>query len=118
MTEIDYLGPDAMTQAIFSAVASVVEAIGPAERRVTKSQIGFYRRRPFGAVWRPDLYLDGARPPLVLSVFLPRRDGSRRWKEVIEPKPGRFTHHLELHDPRDVDRQVLDWLREAWTSAA
>ena len=117
MNENDYLGSDAAVRSIFSAIDSAVTALGEAERCVSKSQIGFYRKHPFAAVWRPEQYLSGTLPPLVLSVFLRRMDRSSRWKEVVEPKPGRFTHHLEINDAKDVDHQVRDWLHEAWTSA-
>lgn len=114
----DFLGSDVAAQAIFRAVdAAVTARCAPADRRVSKSQIGFYRTHPFAAVWRPGQYLGGDRPPLVLSVFLRRRDASPRWKEVVEPAPGRFTHHLELHLPREVDDEVAAWLEEAWASA-
>jgi hypothetical protein len=115
--EGDYLGPDVAVRSIFSAIDAAVSAVGGAERRVSKSQIGFHRKHPFASVWRPDQYLSGVHPPLVLSVFLRRRDRSPRWKEVVEPKPGRFTHHLEIDDVTEVDHQVREWLREAWTSA-
>jgi hypothetical protein len=55
---------------------------------------------------------------LVLSVFLRRRHGSPRWKEVVEPKPGRFTHHVELGAAKEVDNEVRGWLSEAWRDAA
>jgi hypothetical protein len=113
----DYLGSDAAARTIFSAIDSAVAAAGEADRHVSKSQIGFYRKHPFAAVWRPDKYLSRTRPPLVLTVFLRRMDRSPRWKEVVEPKPGRFTHHLEVNDAGEVDHQVREWLREAWTSA-
>ena len=117
MNENDYLGSDVDARAIFSAINAAVTAVGEAERRVSKSQIGFYRKHPFAAVWRPNQYLSGTLPPLVLSVFLQRMDRSPRWKEVVEPKPGRFTHHLEINGATEVDDQVREWLREAWTSA-
>lgn len=117
MNESDYFGSDAEARSIFSAIDSAVKAVGKADRRAAKSQIGFYRKRPFAAVWRPNQYLSGAHPPLVLSVFLQRRDRSPRWKEVVEPKPGRFTHHLEINGATEVDHQVREWLREAWASA-
>lgn len=117
MNENDFLGSDVATRAIFAAIDSAVTAVGLAERHVSKSQIGFYRQHPFAAVWRPDQYLGGPHPPLVLSVFLQRKDRSPRWKQVVAPKQGRFTHHLEIKDASEVDRQVREWLREAWTSA-
>ena len=54
---------------------------------------------------------------LVLTIFLRRRDASPRWKEIVEPVAGRFTHHLELNDTADIDEEVRDWLREAWEAA-
>ena len=63
------------------AIKEAVKEIGPSEIRVSKSQTGFYRRHPFAATWTPGRYLKGNVPPLVLSVFLPRRDGSPRWKK-------------------------------------
>jgi hypothetical protein len=49
----------------------------------------------------------------VLSVALPGRDPSPRWKEIVEPSPGRWMHHLELRSPEDPDGQVLAWLQTA-----
>jgi hypothetical protein len=103
---------------IFDALQQVAEALGETEVRVSKSQVAFRRKRPFAWAWRPEQYLGPGRPPLVLTVGLRRRDGSTRWKEVLEPARGRFTHHLELHAPEEVDEQVRGWLREAWERAA
>ena len=108
--------PDAL--AIHQAVEAAILHIGPAAVRVSKSQVGFYRKRPFAATWKPMQYLSGEHPPLVLSVYLQRRDGSPRWKEIIEPTEGRFTHHLDLRSGRDVDDFVRSRLQEAWRHAA
>ena len=54
----------------------------------------------------------------VLSVYLPARDSSSRWKEVVEPSKGRFTYHIELWSEKDVDEFVRSKLREAWQHAA
>ena len=102
---------------LYAAVARVVAGIGPATVRVTKSQVAFRRRTAFAFAWRPALYLQRS-APLVLTVALRRRDDSPRWKEVVEPAPGRFTHHLELWNTAAVDDEVGDWLREAWEAAA
>ena len=85
---------------------------------MSKSQIAFRHRRAFAWVWMPGQYLRGPVAPLVLTVSLPRRDSSPRWKEIVEPYPGKFTHHLELYGVADVDGQVTTWLREAWEAAA
>lgn len=103
--------------AIYAVVVDAIRALGDVELRVGRSQIGFRRRRSFAWLWRPGQHLKGERPPLVLSLGLRRRDGSARWAEVVEPYPGRFTHHLELRSPAQVDDEVRAWLREAWAAA-
>lgn len=103
---------------IFDALAPVLDELGAVERRVTKSQIAFLRRIAFAWAWVPDRYLHGGHAALVLSLALRRRDRSPRWKEVVEPSPGRFMHHLELSSVADVDSDVGAWLAEAWAAAA
>jgi len=111
-----FAGPPEPRQ-IFDALRLAVDALGPVEVRVTKSQVAFRRRRAFAWAWMPGAYLRGKHPPLVLTLALRRRDPSPRWKEVVEPYPGRFTHHLELSSPAEIDDEVRAWLQEAWAAA-
>src|SRR5690606_18420658 len=113
-----FAGCDPRSRQIFEAVRSAIASTGPADVRVSKSQVAFRRRRGFAAVWMPAQYLRGEVAPLVLTINLDRRDESPRWKEVVEPRPGRFTHHLELRAVEHIDDEVLNWLREAWAEAA
>jgi hypothetical protein len=112
-----YLGSDTAAHAIFREIKAAALALGETDFRVSTSQIGLYRKHPFASVWKPAQYFEGTRPPLVLTVFLRRRDESGRWKEVVEPTPGHFTHHLELSQPSEVDQAVKRWLAEAWSAA-
>jgi len=102
---------------IFDALAQAIQGLQPTTITVSKSQVAFRRRRPYAWAWIPGKYLRGEHAPLVLTLALRRRDPSPRWKEVVEPRPGRFTHHLELHSPGDLDGEVLDWMHEAWSEA-
>lgn len=104
------------SRALFDAVRACADAIGPFELRATKSQIALRRRVGFAAVWVPGDYVRSD-VPLVLTVGLRRRDASPRWKQVVEPRPGRFTHHLEVRGGADVDDDVRRWLAEAWADA-
>jgi len=113
-----FAGRDLRARAIVEIVRSAIESIGPADMRVTKSQIVFRHRRGFAWTWMPAQYLRGDVAPLVLTINLNRRDESPRWKEVVEPRPGRFTHHLELRSTEDVDCEVLNWIREASNQAS
>jgi hypothetical protein len=102
---------------LFEAVRQAVDACGPSDINVSKSQIAFRRKKGFAWAWRPGMYLRGKRPPLVLTIGLHRRDPSPRWKQVVEPYPGRFIHHLELYSERDLDEEMQAVLAEAWALA-
>ena len=102
--------------ALFEQVARAVERIGPAEVRVSASQVAFRRRRGFAYVWRPARYVRSD-VAAVLSVALPRRVDSDRLKEVAHPAPHVWMHHLELRDASDVDDEVRGWLAEAYANA-
>lgn len=106
------------SRSLFDALRAAVETIGPVQLRVGKSQIAFRRRVAFAWAWIPDRYLHGHHAPLVLSVSLPYRHDSPRWKEIVEPRPGRFMHHLELWSSGDINDDVRSWLAEAWANAA
>jgi hypothetical protein len=97
---------------------AVVNAIGSVQLRVTRSQLAFRRRKAFAWVWMPGKYLGGTPAPLVLTLSLHSRDASPRRKEIVEPSPRRFTHHLEFSSAKDIDDEVRDWLRDAWMTAA
>jgi Domain of unknown function (DUF5655) len=118
MDENDFFAGHAKARSIFQAVQAAAQSIGAVETRVSKSQIGFYhRKRAFASTWRPAQHRKGERPPLVLTVYLRRRDPSPRWKQIVEPRPGRFTHHIELHSRDEVDDEVRRSLAEAWQEA-
>ncbi len=118
MTLDDFFAGQEEPRLIFETLRSAVDAVGEAEFRVTKSQVAFRRRRAFAWAWMPGTYLRGRHAPLVLTISLRRKDTSPRWKEIVEPRPGRFTHHLELRCTTDIDDEVRTWLQEAWADAA
>jgi hypothetical protein len=116
LTAQAFLKGDADAMAIHAAVRAALEKSGAVTERITKSQIGFYRRHPVAALWVPGRYLSGDRPPLVLTVFLPQRDPWTGWKSVVEPAPGRFTHHVELRSA-DLPPPLTKALAAAWSAA-
>jgi hypothetical protein len=113
MTLDDYFQGRPDSRVIFDALYGLVDSLGPFELRVTRSQVAFRRRRTWAWVWMPQMYLRGRGAPLVLTLSLSSCDPSPRWKEIVEPSPGRFVHHLELHVETDVDDEVCGWLRQA-----
>lgn len=102
--------------ALYKAVAGAISSIGPAEVRVTKSQIAFRRRKGFAFIWRPGQYVK-TDAPAVLSFGSPQELHSPRFKEVVHPAPKVWMHHLELRDRSQIDAEVRGWLAAAYENA-
>ena len=118
MTLDEFFADQPLSRQIYEAVYRALRDLGPLEPRITKSQIAFKHSRDFAWVWMPEQHLRRKAAPLVLSLAFTNRDPSPRWKEIVEPRPGRFMHHLELYSPAEVDDEVGVWMREAWDEAA
>ncbi len=99
------------------AVQDFIAGVVPATVRTTISQMAFRHRRGFAWVWNPRQYLKTA-VPAVLSIALPRRVDSARFKEVVHPSPGEWMHHLELHNVNELDDEIAGWIAEAFDWAA
>jgi hypothetical protein len=111
-----FLAGRPVATAVLERVIGIVDQLGPADMRVSRSQIAFWRRHGFAYLWRPRQYLArGAE--IVLSIALGRHDASPRFKEVAHPSPKHWLHHLEIDDPGVIDQEVADWLREAFDRA-
>jgi hypothetical protein len=112
----EFFAPFPASRQIFDALLSAVESVGPAQVSVGRSQVAFRRRKAFAWAWIPARYLRGRTAPLVLTLSFPNRDPSPRWKEIVQPAPGRITHHLEVWTESDIDAEVIRWLQEAWAA--
>ena len=72
-----FLGYDE-SRRLFDTLRDAIDAIGPAELQLTKSQIAFRRRKAFAWAWIPGKYLRGKTAPLVLTLSFRSRDPSAR----------------------------------------
>ena len=113
----EYLDTHPDSADLLEHLRQAIAAIGPVDEKESKSQLAFRRRRTVAAAWAPGQYLGQRGAPLVLTLTFPERDSSPRWKEIVEPKPGAYTHHLELSDPDEIDDQVRVWLQRAYDAA-
>lgn len=108
--------PDAL--AAFRAVEVMVRSIGVAQVAVSRTQVTFRRRRGFAYVWAPGRWLRRPAAEAVLSIALGRHIESPRFKQVVQPAPSTWMHHLEIRSLDDLDEEVRSWLAEAWEGAA
>lgn len=98
---------------VFDRLRGLLEELGPCTVRITRSQVAFRRTRGFAYLWIPGQYLSRPQAPVVVSIALDHELVSPRFKEVVEPSPGHWMHHFEVHDPDDLDDEVVGWLTEA-----
>lgn len=83
--------------------------------KVQKSQISFYGRHLFAAASLPIRRKKGwPEHCLIVAFGLGRKLDSARIAVAVEPYPGRWTHHMLLTAPQQLDAEWLSWMEEAW----
>ncbi len=83
--------------------------------KVSKTQISLRNRYVFAAVSLPWRKLkDWPEKYVLVSFGLGRKMEDPRIIQAVEPYPGRWTHHVILEGPEDVDGELLDWLDLAY----
>ena len=89
-------------------------------KRVQKTQITFTNRHVFACVSFARVAPKALQPEgsLVLTLGLPAPLDSPRAAVKCEPYPGRWTHHIVLRSPEDLDGELLGWIEEAFAFAA
>lgn len=100
---------------IYEAFEAMLFARFPdTEMRVQKTQISFYASCGYVSVSLPARKAPRvSRPYMMLSVYLPYRLDSGRVFAASEPYPGRFTHHIPIDSPEDVDCELMGWIADA-----
>ena len=95
--------------------AAVRERLPQVITRFRRSQITFAGRRGFAAVWMPPFKVRG-RPEhyIVVSFAADRRIDHPSIVSVAEPYPHRWTHHVLVSCPEDIDGRLLDWVEQAY----
>ena len=112
-----FLGGDPRKIAIFEAYEGAVLSCGESAMRVTKTQVSWGNPFLFAMLSHPRRAADRKAGALLATFGLGRRLDSPRIFQAVEPYPGRWTHHLLLARPEEVDGEVAAWLAEAWAFA-
>ena len=104
---------------LYEALFAQMERLFPeAEVKVQKSQISFYNRHLFAAaslpVRRKKTWPDNC---LLVTFGLDARLQSPRIAVAVEHYPNRWTHHVLVTQPAEVDAELLAWLRQAYDFA-
>lgn len=99
---------------IYAALRERVLGLWPdVDIRVAKTQITFKARYGFAFVSTRRM---GRRCPdvfIIVSFGLGRKLDSARIFAASEPYPGRWTHHVIVASPEEVDEELMGWIDEA-----
>jgi len=103
---------------LFCMLKEFIESIGPVQLEVMKTQISFGAGTKFAWVWLPQTWIKKCPDNSITLTFnLNHRLSDERIKTSVEPRPGRWTHHIILEKEADLDDSVKKWIREAYTLA-
>ena len=88
-------------------------------KRVQKTQITFSNRHIFACVSFARVKRKAELPMryMVITFGLPAPLDSERIAVKTEPYPGRWTHHIVVSTPEELDEELLSWIKTAYTFA-
>ena len=98
----------------------VRQTVGPFSIRVQKTQITWSNRYVFACISFAKVRPAKLRPQtyLVVAFGLDHRVESPRIDIATEPYPHRWTHHVLISAPEEIDNELLGWVREAYDFSA
>ena len=98
----------------------IVSEIDNVRIKVQKSQISFYNKHLFACVSfaRVRKKKDCPEDYIVVTFGLEHKAESPQIDIATEPYPNRWTHHLLISKPDEIDEELLGWIKEAAEFAA
>lgn len=93
----------------------LLKELGPVQVKVQKSQIAFSNRYQFAFIWHPSRRFRGRKGVYMVVTFgVSHRIEDSRIEAATEPYPNRWTHHVPVATPAELDGELLDWLEQAY----
>lgn len=89
----------------------ILTEVGEAHIKVQKTQITFSGKYGFAFVSHPRRKKDRG---ILLSFGLFHRQESPRILCAAEPYPNRWTHHVPVRQPEEIDSELMRWIQEAY----
>lgn len=96
-------------------VQKLEKTVGEVRVKVSKTQIAFANRYQFAFISFAKVCRAKDRPEnyMVVTFGLDHREDSPRIHMAVEPYPGRWTHHVQVSAPEELDEELMGWLKEA-----
>lgn len=98
----------------------VRQTVGPFSIRVQKTQITWSNRYVFACISFAKVRPAKLRPQtyLVVTFGLDHHVESPRIDIATEPYPHRWTHHVLISTPEEINGELIGWVREAYDFSA
>lgn len=93
----------------------LLSELGSADIKVQKTQISFSNKHNFAFVSFLPVRKAKERPQtyIVITFGLGHRVESPRIDAATEPYPNRWTHHVLISEPEEIDEELMGWVKEA-----
>ena len=93
----------------------IVEAYPDVTIKVKATQVSFYNTHAFAWAWPPFRRRKGW-PDMYLTVTfgLEHQLGHPRIAESVEPYPNRWTHHVIVQRPDEIDGELMGWIDQSY----
>lgn len=100
---------------LFGVVRVYIESLGSISVEAPKTQVSFGTKSRFAWVWLPQMWIKKQKDSSITIAFdLDHQVQHSRIKSSVEPRPGRWTHHVVIEKESDFNTDVKMWLREAY----
>ncbi len=106
--EIDHLqGKEPIVTAMYEKLIKELKKFGPLKVEPKKTSIHLGNRFGFAGVYTRKDYIN-------LEVHLHSKLKSKRVSKVEQASANRFHHTIKLSSSKDIDKELLGWLKEAY----
>lgn len=107
--------PYPMARERFEEIRSFIATLGPVTVTGARSQVAFAARRKFAWVWLPQRVVRNRPDHAVALTFASDHEiDDPRIAEAVKVGAHRWTNHVMIEHPQDLDDTVRRWLREAY----
>jgi hypothetical protein len=107
-TELDHLqGKEAVVSIIYEKLIKELQKFGQLKIEPKKTSIHLGNRFGFAGVYTRSDYIN-------LEVHLKHKLVSKRVSKVEQASPNRYHHTIRMSSPKDIDKELLGWLKEAY----
>src|ERR1700760_397685 len=107
-TELSHLeGKEPVVTGIYEKLVAELQKFGQLKIEPKKTSIHLGNRFGFAGVYTRKDYIN-------LEVHLNHKLENKRVSKVEQASPNRYHHTIKLTSPKDVDKELLRWLKAAY----